>query len=74
MLGNNAPIQKANGSISSFIRRGVRGKNEGNDKNYAKAHPSKPAKANNKQATVDLIVVWKSKRRMTLFYKKRALK
>ena len=35
---------------------------------------SKPAKANIKKTTVDLIVVWKSKRRMTLFYKKKALK
>ena len=35
---------------------------------------SKPAKANIKKITVDLIVVWKSKRRMTLFYKKKALK
>ena len=35
---------------------------------------SKQAKANIKKTRVDLIVVWKSKRRMTLFYKKKALK
>lgn len=35
---------------------------------------SKPANANVKNNQVDLIVVWKSKRRMTLFYKKKPIK
>ena len=35
---------------------------------------AKPVKANIKNNKVDLIVVWKSKRRMTLFYKKKPLK
>ena len=35
---------------------------------------SKSAKANDNLEKVDLIVVWKSKRRMTLFYKKRPIR